>query len=368
MGYYKIIGSTRACVGGVAISPWTPPCKCGFNEPERRVNVSFTNSFVIQPDYKVKLTLKRNEPEPLDKCEVCFLRQDITRQVMDGLKTELDSAKSAIDKNYGIVDLKPRFQQAWDQLSKVYGIYGMGWLRINPQRIRINNLFAKNDSLYIFLGLSAKPVITFEKPADQPTLVPPMRDFSQRQGFSVFLDAVLNYDSLSTIMNQQLAGKEFDFSKGPVKKKFIIRDCKLFGEGNEKLIIKINFSGSNEGTIYLTGKPVYDKGNRILEVRDIDFDIKSKNTLLKTAEWLFSKRIINEIGRYAKYDLTSLIDTARARINQQLNHEWSKGIRSYGNMEDLKLVGIYPLRQFLVIRSNCTGLLFVKIESVDFSL
>ena len=42
-GYYKIIGSTRVCVAGAAISPWTAPCKCGFDEPERRVNVSFTN-------------------------------------------------------------------------------------------------------------------------------------------------------------------------------------------------------------------------------------------------------------------------------------------------------------------------------------
>jgi hypothetical protein len=52
MGYYKIIGSTRVCVMGAAVSPWTPPCKCGFTEPERRVNVSFTNTVAIQPDYK----------------------------------------------------------------------------------------------------------------------------------------------------------------------------------------------------------------------------------------------------------------------------------------------------------------------------
>ena len=49
-GYYKIVGSTRVCVAGAAISPWTAPCKCGFDEPERRVNVSFTNSFSILPD------------------------------------------------------------------------------------------------------------------------------------------------------------------------------------------------------------------------------------------------------------------------------------------------------------------------------
>jgi Domain of unknown function (DUF4403) len=332
------------------------------------VNVSFTNSLVVQPDYKVKLVIKRNEPQPLDKCEVCFWKQDITQQVMNGLKTELDSAKSALDKNYGSVDLKPKFQQVWDQLNKAYNIYGMGWLQMNPQRLRINNLFAKDDSLYLYLGLSAKPVISFEKPAEHSSTVPAISDFSRRQGFSVYIDAVLNYDSLSTIMNRQLANKEFDFKKGPVKKKFIIQDCKLVGEGNEKLIIRVNFGGTNEGTVYLTGKPVYNKETRILEIKDIDFDIKSKNALLKSAEWLFSKRITGEISKYTKYDLTSFIDTAKTTINQQLNREWIKGISSYGNMEEIKLVGIYPLSRYLVIRSNCTGILSVRVESAALSL
>jgi hypothetical protein len=244
----------------------------------------------------------------------------------------------------------------------------MGWLQINPQRIRINNLFARNDSLYVYLGLSAKPVITFEKPNEVVTVIPTIREYSQRQGFSIFLDAVLNYDSLSNILNQKLANQEFDINKGPVKKKFIFRDCKLIGEGNEKLIIKVNFAGSNEGTFYLTGKPVYNKDTRVLEVKDIDFDIKSKNALLKTAEWLFSKRILTEISQYTKYDLTSYIDTAKAGINQQLNKEWIKGVRSYGNIDDIRLISIFPLSQFLVIRSNCSGRLSVDVESVDFTL
>ena len=367
-GYYKIIGSTRVCVMGAAVSPWTPPCKCGFSEPERKVNVSFTNAVAILPDYKVKLTIKRNEPQPLDKCEVCFWGQDITQQVMNGLKEELDATKATLDKNYGTVDLRPRFQQLWDQLSKAYHVYNTGWLQMNPQKIRINNLFARNDSLYVFLGLSAKPVITFEKPKEVNTVVPIIRDFSQREGFSIFLDAVLNYDSLSNLLNQHLANKEFDLTKGPVKKKFVFRDCKLIGEGNERIIIKVNFSGTDEGTFYLTGKPAYNKEAHILEIKDMDFDIKSKNALLKTAEWLFNKKIITEISKYTKYDLTSFIDSAKTGVNQQLNREWVKGIRSTGNIEDIKLIAIYPLSQFLVIRSNCTGLLSVKVESVDFSL
>ena len=367
-GYYKIIGSTRVCVKGAVISPWTPPCKCGFSEPERRVNVSFTNSLSVLPDYKVKLSIKRNEPQPLDKCEVCFWGQDITKQVLKGLAADLDAAKEDMQVHYGIVDLKSRFQQVWDQLNKVYGIYGLGWLKINPQKIRINNLFAQNDSLNVYLGLSAKPVISFEKPPEQNSQVPNIADFSRRTGFNIFLDAVLDYDSLGNILNQQIAGKQFDFNKGPVKKTFIIKDCKLYGSGNEKLIIKVKFSGTDDGIVYFVGKPVYDKDAHIIEVKDIDFDIKSKNTLLKAADWLFNKKIANEIGKYARFDLTSYIDTAKVNINSQLNHEWIKGIRSYGNISDIKLVGIFPLSQYLIIRSNCTGDLSVKVDSINFSL
>ena len=117
-GFYKIIGSTRVCVNNTAISPWTPPCRCGFSEPERRVNVLFSNNFALQPNYKLKLTIKRSEPEALDKCEVCFWGQDITKQVINGLKSELDLSKSEIEKNYGLGDLKPKFQQVWDHLNK----------------------------------------------------------------------------------------------------------------------------------------------------------------------------------------------------------------------------------------------------------
>lgn len=368
MGYYKIVGASRLCASGTVLSPWTPACKCGFSEPERRVNVSFTSSLLVNPDFKVNLSMKRNDPQPLDKCEVCFWGQDITKQVMKGLTTELDASKKDMDKKYGSVDLKPRFQQVWDQLGKVYSLYGLGWLQINPQKIRINNLFINKDSLNIFLGLSAKPVISFEKPAERKTLIPNMGPFSRQQGFSIFLDAVLSYDSLSNIMNMSLRGKEFNFKKGFIKKKFIIDECKVYGGGFEKLIIKINFSGTNDGVVYLVGKPVYDKDKRTIEIQDIDFDIKSKNILLGSADWLFDKKITKEISNNARFDLGAYIDTAKTTINQQLNQELIKGVKSYGNIKDIKLIGIYPMQQYLVIRSNCAGELSVKVESVNFSL
>ncbi len=368
-GFYKIVGSTRVCVNGTVISPWTPACRCGFgSEGERKVNVSFTNSLTVLPDFKVKLNIKRNEPQAVDKCEVCFWGQDITSQVIKGLTTELDLAKKDLDKNYGTVDLRSRFQQLWNQLNKVYGIYGLGWLKINPQKIRINNLYALNDSLNIFIGLSAKPVISFEKPAEQHSTIPNIGSFSRQPGFNIFLDAVLSYDSLSNIMNQQLKGKEFTFKKGFIKKHFVIDTCSIYGGGFEKLIIKLKFSGTNSGVVYLVGRPVYDKDKKTIEVADIDFDIKSKNVLLGSADWLFDKKITKEISKNARFELGSFIDSAKLNINKELNRELAKGIRSYGNIKEISIVGIYPMQQHMVIRNNCAGDLSVKVESVDFSL
>ena len=169
-------------------------------------------------------------------------------------------------------------------------------------------------------------------------------------------------------MNENLAGKEFNFKKGFIKKKFIIDECKIYGGGFEKLIIKIKFSGTNDGVVYLVGKPVYDKDKRTIEVADIDFDIKSKNVLLGYADWLFDKKITKEISKNTRFELGAYIDTAKTTINQQLNQEWMKGIRSYGAIKDISLIGIFPMQQHLVIRSNCAGDLSVKVESIDFSL
>lgn len=366
-GYYKIIGSTRACIGNTVVSPWTPPCRCGFDEGERRVKVNFTNSVSVLPDYKIRINIKRQEPEPIDKCTVCFFGADITGQVMNGLKKELDLSKKAIEDSFGVVDIRNQVQLLWNNLTTSYNISGLGWLQITPQRIKLNNLSVRNDSLQIILGLNAKPVVRFEKPVDYKTIVPELDNTPVKPGFNIFLDAVLNYDSLSQILNAQIKNQQFEFKKGSIKKTVIVNDCLIYGSGNERLIIKMSFSGTNSGIAYFTGKPVYNDKERILEIKDIDFDIKTKNFVLKNADWMFNRRITNEIASRTRFDLSKYIDTAKILINAQFNREWLKGIKTAGTLNDLKISGIYPLTDHLIIRSNASGILAVKADTIDFN-
>jgi hypothetical protein len=136
-GYYQIVGSTRACVSSTTLSPWTPACSCGFAEGERKVTVSFTGSFSFLPSHQVQVKVVRNEPKALDKCTICFWGQDITSLVMTGLKEELDAAKKAIEDSFRIVNTRPYMQVAWNKLSSVYPIPGLGFLSLNPQKIHM---------------------------------------------------------------------------------------------------------------------------------------------------------------------------------------------------------------------------------------
>lgn len=363
-GYYQIAGSTRVCVSGAVLSPWTPGCRCGFDEPERRVNVSFTSTFQLQPDFILNSKIVRNEPRPVDKCSVCFWGQDITSEVMKGLKEELDASKKSMDSAYGKFNLRPYMQQAWNMLNDVYAIPKIGYFSLHPKKFRMENINAKNDLLNINIGISATPVVSFAKPEVISSSVPDLTNADNPGGFNIFLEAALQYDSLSNVLNGYMVNKRFDVAEGIFRKHIIIQHTNISGDENGNMNIKIDFTGSFDGTAYFVGKPVYNPEKKIIEVQDLDYDLKTKNLLLKTAKWLFNKRIINELKNYTSFDLSQYYDTASKTLNDWLNREWAKGIKGNGSVTDLKLTSVYALPQHLLIRSNCVGKLNVLVSEL----
>ena len=364
-GYYKIIGATRACVGGTVLSPWTPECACGIDEGERRVQIGFKGAFVLLPNHQLQLKIGRTEPKPLDKCEVCFWGQDITKTVMEGLKAELDLALKAVSDSFGTIPLRPYVQQAWAQMAQVHPLPQLGYLSLQPKKLRMENIGAKNDLLNITLGISATPVISFIKPAAAAPVVPNLSTGSNTNGFNIHIEAALEYDSLSKVMNGYLAGKRFELSEGLIKKHMIVDSCKIYSGTGESLMVEVAFSGSHRGIIYLKGKPMYDSLTKRIEVENLDYDMKTNSFLLRTANWLFDTRIISEIKKYTSVDMSTYYQTAATTMDAWLNREWTKGIRGTGKVSDVKLTGVHALPQHLLIRSNCTGSLAVTVTELE---
>ncbi len=367
-GYYQMAGGQRICSGTgsdrTAMTPWSPTCTCGLREGERKVSVAFTAGFGITPTYQVKANINRLDPVPLDKCTVCFWGQDITNNVMQRLKAQLDGARSSMVDTLQSINLRPQFQQIWDILNTVQPMYNYGYLQINPQRIRISKISASNDTMLLSVGISARPVITQLKPQVSRTVIPDISTSVPSRGFTINIDAYLDYDSLSIILNTNLKNKRIELEK--LGKYVVVEQCEVYGANNEKLILKIKFSGSESGEFYLTGRPVYDVVRKILILENLEYDIRSKDMLVKSAEWLFNRKILSTLQAYSKFDVSPYEAMLLDRINKQLTSDIKPGIKMSGEVKTIAINKIYPFTEKLVVRFTTSGSLDVMVNNINF--
>jgi hypothetical protein len=367
-GFYQIVGSTRLCSGSTVLSPWSPGCKCGFDEPERRVDIGFKSRFSLKPNYLLQTVITRSEPIPRDKCEVCFWGLDVTKDVVNGLTAELEASRKAMQDSFGLFNLRPYLQQAWNMLNQTYTIPGIGYFSLHPKSLRMQNINAKNDMLNINIGISAIPVVTFQKEVTKTSSVPDLTPTATPGGFSVFLEAALQYDSLSRVVNGYMAGKRFDLSEGLFAKHIIVKEVTVASNNQGRMLIKVDFTGSFNGTAFFTGNPVYTAATKTIEVQDLDYDLQTKNVLLKTAKWLFAGKIEDELKKGTAINLTSYFETAQSSLNAYLNKEWTKGIKGSGSVKELKVISVEPLPQHILIKTSCTGALSVQVTQIDLGL
>jgi hypothetical protein len=169
-----------------------------------------------------------------------------------------------MEDSFGNLNLRPYLQRAWNLMNETYSIPGAGYFSLHPKKLRMQSIYAQNDLLNIKIGITAAPVVSFARTATVASPVPDLSTAYNPGGFSIYLEGALQYDSLSNLMNGYLAGKRFDVNEGLFKKHIIIRNTVVSGDTSGHLVIRMDFTGSFEGTVYLTGQPLTMKKRKLL--------------------------------------------------------------------------------------------------------
>jgi phosphopantetheine adenylyltransferase len=136
-------------------------------------------------------------------------------------------------------------------------------------------------------------------------------------------------------MNQSIKGMDIPFHK----KHIVIDSLHVLGQQNQNLLVEVHFSGSKKGVFYLVGKP-YITPDEHFVMTDVTYDLNSKSVLLKTAKWMFDKRILEELRKAADYDLNPLLQETKVSINQQLNTTLADGVFLSGKVDQLTVSNI----------------------------
>lgn len=365
--YYQVKGAQRGCLAGVGITPWSPPCSCGINEPERRMQLGFSADFYVRNDYTAGANISIKEPKTPDPCEVCFFKSDITSLIVKNVKPQLDTARVYAMKQMGAVSLRPQVQQLWNQLQQPVPMAGYGFFSINPEQILLNKLSADKDYLNVSIGLTARPHAGFERPEPVMPKLPPLQGGVDEDGFKVFADVHLTYDSLSRILNQQLSGTRIEGEKGVVKNKYIeIKEAAISSAGGNRLTLKIKVTGSVDGTVFLTGRPAIDTATGILTMNEFDYDVSTRNLLVNTAEWMLNKKITRKLNDAARFELDAYLQKLQTSLNTGLNRSLGKGITTNGAINRIAVAEITPQPGYLFVRLYALGNMNVFVDEFGF--
>ena len=331
---------------------------CGINEPRIRYSMTYGTSVKLNKNYSLSSTTELKSFKIKDPCEITFINYDVTNKVKKEIQKELQAMEEKIDNEISQINLKSKIDSLWRELSKPLKISSYGFLNINPKRITISDIGYQNKTAKFSLNLFFAPLISTE---EEETIVANLEDMPVHQevsGFDITADFKAGYDSLSSVLAKELYNYKISI-KG---KEFIIKDLGIVGAIAGKLVFKVVFDGHRKGTFYLTGTPVLDEQKQLLSFNDIDFEFKTKSLLLKSAQWIMSKNVINKIKEKATIDLSQHLGLIKSSLNNKLNGEIVNGINAETSISNLRIMNLLLSSNYIAIRTSITGNLKIRID------
>ncbi|MDG1330770.1 MAG: DUF4403 family protein [Crocinitomicaceae bacterium] len=331
---------------------------CGVGEPMRKIHVGYETEIGVAKNYKLKSKTKLREIKALSPCKISVFEYDATSYLEEEVKAILEDMEKDIDKEIGAIDLRPEMEATWDAMAEPMDLEGYGFLELFPQYLAMDKIKYKGDTAYFNAVLKAYPRILSKQSGKKVKELPDLTSYRDREGFDINMDVYTRYDSLSAILTRNISGMEMD-----VKGKQVIFDSvKIHGASNKQLHIKLNFSGSKTGEVYLTGTPVFAADSQYISFPGIQFDIKSKSVLLKSAKWFFDKKVTDLLRKQTEIDLSPYMETLKTELNNNLNMELYEGVQMSGKVKKITVELIQPMSDQLHIQIHSLGNIAVKMD------
>jgi len=258
------------------------------------------------------------------------------------LQSNLKSMGKTIDESVkDYFDLKPYALEAWKTLNQPISLndeYKL-WLTIQPSGFYANPITATNGIIRHRSGVrSVIETSVGSKPVSGTPGPLPKLQINNDIDDQVIVNASVDipYSEINSQAARYLTGQTF--SEG--KRKVRIESVNIYGS-NGKMVAETSLSGSLKGTIYFSGIPAFNTQDSTLFLKDFDFDISTKNFLVKSAAWIYQGGFRNMIAKQMVWSLAPEIKMFKKEINQQLkSYRLAEGVTLNGQVTRLMVTDI----------------------------
>ena len=101
-------------------------------------------------------------------------------------------------------------------------------------------------------------------------------------------------------------------------------------------------------------------------MKDLDFEMSTKNFLFKTANWLFHKGLVERLKNSLKIPVGEKIDNAKNDIQQKItNYKLSQGVSIQGVIDSISISEIQIAKNSIRPILMTTGKLNLIIKELD---
>ena len=360
----SITDTARFSGGGYLKNPftgkWKQVCSCDA-DAAFGINASFN----IETDYSLRGDASLTQLD-MTVCNLKVIDFNLTPIIKPHVAEAINNALAGVNQQVKQYNFRTLLQPAWAALYQPIKIADIGWIVLNPSAIRVGAPVGSGHTLKLSAGITAKPVFYLENPGRTPVIaLPDISNGTGGDGFNLNLDIKLAYKPLNDILKNAVSGKKItDGTNGYL----IIKDAAIFGTGNDHLLLKIKFSGKHSvfpyhGILYFTCLPQYDVNTGNFYINDIDFDVSTIKTLQEgPAVWILGSVLKKYMNSQVYFNISGQVNAVKNKLNQAINSRITPNVILSGNVDSLRLEGILPVSDYILLRVSTIGKLEAEIK------
>ena len=341
-----------------------------YQATEFELILNFKTVFSIRPDWVIKTVTTPDGYTWVTKPVLKYKYVDvpitpIVANVLD--KQHPMFAKKIDEQVVTALDMKPYALQVWNllntpfQLSEEYE----SWLTIRPSGVQMTPLKAQKNNIVSTIGLNVisetsvgkKPVTSLNTASSQVPNLTLVKDVPST--FSVETVADISYSYASELANKSFQFQKIDFLNG--KKSVVVDEIIVMHEA-DMMILSTKLSGDVKGTVIIEGHPYYDSLAQRLALKDVVFQLKTKNLFQKSASWLFNGKIETMIEKDYGIPVGDMIKLANTSLLSTLNQTPYPGVIMKGTVASFKPTDVVLNEEGITILILPKGQMGVKFQ------
>lgn len=342
-----------------------------YKETEFEIDLRFKTKFDLARDWSVNTQTTADGYGWVRRptISVVGVNIPITNFVGRMIDKNLGQITKALDgqvrKN---VDIRTPVLRAWNTLREPYLLSEpyRTYLQIVPKRVLITPLRFENHLIRATIGLEGYTLTTTgPKPDVRPAVsLPDLTVVSQvNDDFQIGLLSEASYTEAAKLAAETFVGKNYAFNND--RYHVTITSLDLYGQ-NDNLIIKAGLNGTVTGDIYLRGRPYYDPLAQTISLKDLKFDLDTRNLLQQSASWLLQGTLTRTLEKNLTIPVGSyLADMQKLAQDRLKNYPIAKGITLSGRLDEIKPEGVFLTPTALLAVVNARGRIDVRVEGLQ---